>query len=70
MTVNPKLNLVTSVKEFLENNKNKNLKEMLQKDIYATNIYTLAYEGESKANLDFTNKIVNRQDLKSVKVMS
>ena len=28
------------------------------KDIFATNIYTLEYEGESWANLDFTNGLV------------
>ncbi len=64
MAQNPKLNLVTSVKKFLDTNKNKFLKEMLQTDIYATNVYTLGYEKDSWANLDYTNKIVTMEDLK------
>ena len=64
MQKNPKLNLVTSVKKFLEENKNRNLKDMLQTDIYATNVYTLGYERDSWANLDYTNKIVTIEDLK------
>ena len=67
MNKNPKLNLVTSVKEFLDTNKNKNLKEMLNSDIYATNVYTLGYEKDSWSNLDYTNKIVTISDLKGVK---
>ncbi len=64
MQRNPKLNLVTSVKKFLDENKSKNLKDMLQTDIYATNVYTLGYERDSWANLDYTNKIVTIEDLK------
>ena len=64
MQRNPKLNLVTSVKKFLEESKSKNLKDMLQTDIYATNVYTLGYERDSWANLDYTNKIVTIEDLK------
>lgn len=65
MQRNPKLNLVTSVKKFLDENKSKNLKDMLQTDIYATNVYTLGYERDSWANLDYTNKIVTIEDLKN-----
>ena len=36
---------------------NKNLKEMLETDILATNIYTLGYYSDSYSNLDYTNKI-------------
>ncbi len=61
---NPKINIVTSVKKFLETSKNKNLKEMLKLDIYATNVYTLGYEKDSWSNLDYTNKIVSIKDLK------
>lgn len=64
MQLNPKLNMVTSVKKFIETSKNKALKEMLQLDIYATNVYTLGYEKDSWANLDFTNKIVTIDDMK------
>ena len=56
--VNPKINIVTSVKKYMDDNNNKNLKEMLQKDIFATNVYTLGYEKDSWANLDYTNKII------------
>ena len=55
---NPKINIVTSVKKYMDDNNNKNLKEMLQKDIFATNVYTLGYEKDSWANLDYTNKII------------
>ncbi len=61
---NKKVNLVTSVKKFLETSKNKNLREMLELDIYSTNIYTLGYEKDSWSNLDYTNKIVTIDDLK------
>ena len=37
---------------------NKNLKLMMEKDIWATNVYTLGYEYESKANLDYTKKLI------------
>ena len=65
MQKNPKLNLVTSVKKFLDENKSKPLKDMLQTDIYATNVYTLGYERDSWANLDYTNKIITIEDLKN-----
>ena len=65
MQRNPKLNLVTSVKKFLDENKSKPLKDMLQTDIYATNVYTLGYERDSWANLDYTNKIITIEDLKN-----
>ena len=55
---NKKLNIVTSPKKFLENNKNKVLKNMLEKDMFASNIYTLGYTKNSKANLDYTNKLI------------
>ena len=67
MAKNPKLNLVTSVKKFMETSKNKQLKEMLKMDIYATNVYTLGYEKDSWANLDYTNKIVTIDDIKGAK---
>ena len=55
---NPKLNLITSPKKFLDSSSNKNLKYLLQKDIWASNVYTLGYEYESKANLDYTHKLI------------
>ena len=56
--LNPKINIVTSVKKYMDTVTNKNLKEMLQKDILATNIYTLGYEMDSWSNLDYTNKLI------------
>lgn len=55
---NRKINVITSVKDFLDNNNNKALKSMLEKDIFASNIYTLAYKKNSTANLDYTEKLI------------
>jgi cytidyltransferase-like protein len=57
-TINPRINIITSVKKFEDMNKNKNLAEMLKTDIFASNVYTLGYEYESWANLDYTNKLI------------
>ena len=56
---NPRLNVITSVKRFEDANINKNLKIILEKDIFATNVYTLGYMADSKSNLDYTKKIIN-----------
>lgn len=56
--INPKIQMITSVKKYVEQNNNKILKEMLEKDIFATDIYTLGYEYDSWANLDYTNKLI------------
>lgn len=58
LRANPKLEVITSVKKYLDISNNKNLKTMLQKDILATDIYTIGYEYDSLANLDFTHKLV------------
>lgn len=55
---NPKLEIITSVKKFMDNSLNKNLKLILDKDVFATNVYTIGYESDSWSNLDFTKKIV------------
>ena len=55
---NPKLNLITSPKKFMDGSSNKNLKHLLQKDIWASNVYTLGFEYESKSNLDYTHKLI------------
>ena len=55
---NPKLNIVTSVKKFIDSNKNRNLSQMLSKDIWATNAYTIAFDDDSCGNLDFTHKLI------------
>lgn len=55
---NPKLDLITSVKKFVDSNKDKNLNMLLCKDIFATNVYTIGFEYDSLNNLDFKNKLV------------
>ena len=58
---NSKINMITSVKKSIEkNNKpsNRTIMQMLQKDIFATDVYTLGFDFESKANLDFTNNMI------------
>lgn len=54
----PKMEVVTSVKRFLDNNTNKTYKRMLELDIFATDIYTLGYKFDSMANLDYTRNMV------------
>ena len=56
---NRKLEIVSSVKKFMDNCSNKNLKMMMEKDIWATDVYTLGFEYDSKANLDYTHKLIN-----------
>ena len=58
LELNPRLNVITSVKKYMDSMPSKHLKEMLETDILATNIYTLGYEMDSWSNLDYTNKIV------------
>ena len=55
---NPKLNIVTSVKKYMDSNPNKVLTNMINTDINATNIYTLGYEKDSWSNLDFTHNMI------------
>lgn len=56
---NPKLDIVTSVKTYLDTSSNKALKSMLEKDMFATDVYTIGYDYDSCSNLDFTHPIVN-----------
>lgn len=58
---NPRLEVITSVKKFLDSSFNKNLINMLEKDILATNIYTIGYKNNSISNLDYTNKIIIKE---------
>jgi len=55
---NKKNNVITSVKQFMDKNNNKILKSMLEKDIFATNIYTLEYRKNPDSNLDYTKKLI------------
>lgn len=56
---NPELRIITSVKKFENTCTDLNLKHILEKDILATNIYTLAYTKNSFANLDYTTHLIN-----------
>lgn len=56
---NARLNIVTSPKKFLDSTGNKVFKNMLLQDIYATDIYTLAYDYNSTTGLDYTNPMIS-----------
>ena len=58
--VNPNIKIVTSVKKFIDENNNKSLRTLIEKDILATDIYTLGYVKDSSSNMDFTRKIIER----------
>lgn len=55
---NKRLKIITSMKHFNDKCKNKKVLNLLQKDIQSTDIYTLAYRKNSKANLDYTKKLI------------
>ena len=56
---NPRLKIIVSVKKFMETNLDPMLKNMISKDILATNIYTLGYESNTGiSNLDYIHKVV------------
>ncbi len=55
---NSKLKIIVSVKKFMENSNDTALRNMISKDIFATNVYTLGYKNESIANLDYTHKVI------------
>lgn len=55
---NPKLNIIVSVKKFMENSNDTTLRNMISKDIFATNVYTMGYKTNPIANLDYTHKVV------------
>ena len=56
---NPRLKIVVSPKKFIETNLDNSLKNMISKDILATNIYTMGYENNNGiANLDYIKKVI------------
>lgn len=55
---NPKLEIITSVKKYLETSNNKINRNMLEKDIFATDVYTLGYDYDSISNLDYTHQMI------------
>ena len=56
----PNLEIITSLKKFIDTNNDNTLKTLIDKDILATNIYTLGYKSPLLANLDFTKKIIKK----------
>jgi len=50
--------VITSVKDFESKCNDSNLLRLLEIDRRATDIYTLAYSSDSRANLDYTTKII------------
>lgn len=55
---NPDIALITSVKKFVDSISDKVLLNMFDKDVFATDVYSIAFDNNSFGNLDFTNKIV------------
>ena len=55
---NPRLKIIVSVKKFMEASNDTALRNMLSKDIFASNVYTLGYKSNPVANLDYTNKVI------------
>ncbi len=54
----PNVKLITSVKKFADSNTDKDLQLLLDKDIFASNIYTLGFKDDSCGNLDFKNGVI------------
>ena len=58
-SLNPNLKVITSVKKFIDNCDDSDLKFLLEKDICATNIYAMGYDNNKvTSQLDYTNNIV------------
>ena len=55
---NPKAKIIISLKKYLDTNPDNSTRELLSKDVLATNIYTLASKENPIANLDYTHKVV------------
>ncbi len=56
---NPNIKIIVSVKKFMENYSSGTLRNMLSKDILATNIYSLGFpSNDGIANLDYTHKVI------------
>ena len=56
---NGNYNIITSFKSYEKRCTNSNLQRLLEIDKFATNVYTLAFEGNSESNLDYTTKLIN-----------
>ncbi len=55
---NPKMPVITSLKKFMDTNTNKTYKRMLEIDKFSTDVYTLGFQYDSIANLDYTRNMV------------
>ena len=55
---NPNLPIITSVKKFVDSNPNKHILNMLNIDIHATDVYTIGFQNDSWANLDYTHNLM------------
>ena len=55
----PELKLITSVKKFVDSNSDNDLQVMFDKDVLATDVYSLSFKNNSLANLDFKNGVIN-----------
>lgn len=66
-TTNPDIKIITSVGKFLANdfrNMGEPMQNMLYKDMFATDVYTMGYAKDSRTNLDFIHKMsINRNAL-------
>ena len=60
---NPKMPVITSLKKFMDTNTNKTYKRMLEIDKFATDVYTLGFQYDSIANLDYTRNMVIMSNL-------
>ena len=56
--INKNVKVITSLKKFEKINRNRKLERLLEIDKRATNIYTLGYKKNSKANLDYTKGLI------------
>ena len=57
----PRLKIITSVKDFVDTNKNKVLENIMEIDMFASDVYTLGYDYEPLANLDYTKKMITKK---------
>lgn len=57
---NPDIALITSVKKFVDSNSDKVLLNMFDKDVFATDVYSIAFDNNSFGNLDFTTGMVKK----------
>ena len=55
---NPKLHIIISVKKFMDFSNDTTLKNMLYKDIFSTDVYSLGLKTNPIANLDYTHKVI------------